>query len=849
MADEVMIDTAVPSWDHPHFTSYRTKVDYLRLTFACEELGEMLGICDETCEEVKKQILTNDQAFTLPALKLFIGFSKNDVTCSLSNKIGGLKFLALVCALVTAFRPQECAKILAKLMENHLKRAEDRHPIAEELLPLISSINSRCQLSGFSERVANYEIRFIHCLRDRRHDAATISRLEKTPDLDAVVKIVNLLKQLQTNDTTGPFSNLKAFSIQAGLCAPWIAAFLHWWLNQESMIYLEGDSPLENRKLIHGDTKVGVKLVFPIDEYSPQYIQIRELYSGSVWRNWYFEVGEAEQYNGLVSVPTYFRLMLCAFRLDRGQAKRAAIEVLPFALSEVWKGLTMCSGACVTRDRWGAPCIHDEQECPKRKQQRQEPLENQSGVGSSRDVSHAIYTTRFQPFPSRQDINRVLQLVPGCEGQHMQDLRSKQIGTPIQSHDAVAAFLELKIFEHQCAEWANATFKSQFTPLLSPGQTTLFVEQMAHLAAVVLALAMFERVGGLQVRPDPMVWRNKSMRPSTVISAIFRVFRKEEACCDVEEWHRVCRMLAGDVQEDDVRLEAFEEEEEEPLEKCCRQDSSIISCYGGQAVWPTVLFEDGLPRDGESYLRLSWRRGNLYDQCDFRRYHRVMGSDSRIVPGNVPRNAFEIPSRLSKDNMSTSENNIIVVRDEGPRGILKYSLISCSDPEGGKRNGIHVDPVGIIRTLASAESIEACMHPHDAPMEIPLHLTVHLTNIGPITINTTGGSTSSLAEVYLCAPDDALPWYWDWVSKINQLDHDDVPNTAQKHLGALLEHARNNTGSTPGVVAVVPSDGDEKMRFFALAKPIGAHVVVRRRACVECCVKYCKDNGFDILVL
>ncbi|KAI1206853.1 uncharacterized protein F4807DRAFT_469874 [Annulohypoxylon truncatum] len=863
MADEVVADTAVPNWDHPHFDSQRMKVDDLRVAFACEEFGGMLGICDETCEEVKNQVLTDEQEIVLPALKLLIGFSNRDLACTLGSKIGGLKFIALVCALATAFAPQECAQMLAKLMKCHLKRFEERHPTAEELLPLLNSMNARCQLSGFAERVVNHEILFIHYLRDRRHDATSTSRFSKTPDMDAVIKMISLLKDLQENSTKSPNLKLKAFSIQAGFCAPWIAAFLHWWLNQESMIYLEDDSPSQCEKIMNGNTKVGIKLVFPIDEFSPHYIRIRELYSESVWKNWYFGLGKAEQYGGLVDIPTYFRLMLCAFRLDRGQAKRAIVEALPYALSKARKGLTMCSGGCVARDRWGAPCLRDQQQRQKLKQQQQQlhkkhqhpqQQQPQEQLGDRADAhAYTIYTDRYDPFPPRQAINRILALVPGCAGKHMQDPRSKAMGTPVSGHPAAANFLGMRIFAPQRAEWGAAAFETQFTSLLDAGAATLFEEQVAHVVAAVLALALFEGAkgeGGLRVRPEPMVWRGKGVvGPSTVVSAVCRVFRGEGGSCDVGEWHRVCRVLAGG---EGYWGEKGRVEEKEERGFVGDGDNAIISCGGGQVVWPAVLFEAALPKDGESYLRLLWRRGGVYDQCDMRRYHKVVGSDSRIVPDKVPRSAFEIPSRLTKSNMSVGDTHITLGCEAGSRGILKCALVKDSDSDGGRTNGIHVDPGGIIKTLASAERIEACMHRHDAPMDIPLHMTIHITDVGPVTINTSGSSASSLPEVYLCAPEDALPWYWDWASRIKQLDEeedDDENDVARLRQSALLMHARTDTGLRPGAVAVVPSAGDEQVRFLALAKPVGAHVAVRQRACVECCVKYCKENGFDILVL
>ncbi|KAI2465228.1 hypothetical protein F4781DRAFT_438957 [Annulohypoxylon bovei var. microspora] len=818
MADEVMTG-AVLTWDHPFFMSYRMKVDYLRVAFACEEFGDMLGICNETCEEVKRQIL-DSQDIALPALRVLIGFSDRDVTCYLSSKIGGLKFLALVCALVTAFSPEECAHILAKLISHHLKREEDRYPTAEELRPLISAIDTRCQLSGFAERIVDYEIAILHCLRDRFHDAASLSRLGKTPDMDAVIKIVDLLLLLQANNTRRP--NIKALSIQAGLCAPWIAAFLRWWLNQESTICLEGDdSSLRYEKLVHGSTQIGIKLAFPTDQDSPHYVRIRELHSDAVWKNRYFAHGRAAQYRGLISIPTFFRLALCALHLDRGAAHAAARDVLPFAVSDARKGLAMCSGGCVARGRWGAPCAHAELQ-----QRHRDKLH----VGGARAAAHEIYTARFEPFPPRPRVNRVLRLVPGCAGAHMRDLRSKLMGTPLHAHAAAAEFLA-------AGERGRGAFESQFAPLREPGGTTLFEEQIAHLAALVLALALFEGVEGLGVRPDPLVWRARGVSPSSVVSAICRVFRGGRACCDVLEWHRVCRALAG-------ADGGWREEEEGQKGDSCLRDDTVISCDGGQAVWPAVAFEGEVPQDGESYLRLHWRRGNIYDQHDLRRHRRVVGVDSRVVPSNVPRRTFELPSRLTMLNISASENCVALVRDKRSqdRGILKCALAKHSG--GAKGSMIYANPSSVIKTLASAERIEACLHRPDAPMDIPTPF--------PVSINTT---TTALPDVYLCTPEDALPWYWDWAGRINQVNYEknendnDNKEDAAQHPSALIKHALCDTGSRPGAVAVVPAAGDEAARVFALAKPVGAHVAVRQRACVECCVRFCRDFGFDILVL
>ncbi|KAI1414410.1 hypothetical protein F5Y13DRAFT_197403 [Hypoxylon sp. FL1857] len=805
MADEHMTDMKL-TWDDLEFTSHPNE-DYLKVASACSEFGKTLKICWETCWQVEKQVLA-DENTPLPSLKVIIGFSEHDVVRHLGGTLGGLKFLALACTLVTAFDPSECAQVLATLMERHLEQEEQQSPTADQLCPLMSAINARCQLSGFAEHILDYEIIISHGLRDRDHHAASLSRLGKTPNTEAVIKLVELLVLLQV----GKFKDreLKAFSVYTGSCAPWIAAFVRWWLHKEPLMFVE-DEPSGSEKFREGETKAGIKIVFPTDDDTPEDIKIRGIYSEADWEDWYFGLGRAEQYGGLVQIDTYFRLMLNAFRLDRGQANMAAVEVIPFALSEARKRLTMCSEGCVSRDRWGAPCEATTDLGSTKAKLRQQP-------GTAGSDLHKIFTDRFEPFPERQDINKILGLIGGCEGKHMQDLRSKQMdmGMLIHDHPQAAAFLGQKKYASELAEWEKGEFRSQFRAMVAPGATTIFDEQMAHIVATILALSLFRDPEQLLVRPDPFVWRDPELEPSTVISAIFRVFRWQEACCDVAEWHRVCRKLAGE------QWDGTREQEQ------CRQHA-IISSGSGQAVWPVILFSKTLPTDGESYLRLQWHRGSIYDEESGRPYLGVVGVDSRTEPSIVSQSAFEIPSRLTISDTSASGGHVEVVREEDDR-ILRCALVRAVN---GRLSETRVDPSGVFRTLASAERIGMCSHNSEALMDI--------TN----PVDTDAGTTAAIPEVYLCSPDDAMPWYWGWVHRA------DAKDAVWRGLGPLLVSVRSDasSGDRPGAVAVVPTAGSDEMQLFALAKPVGAHVAVRQRACLSCCVKFCREFGFDILVL
>ncbi|KAL7625857.1 hypothetical protein AAE478_005080 [Parahypoxylon ruwenzoriense] len=786
------------------------------VTTTCKELGCVLGICDETSDKISRRVLSDNVSTSIPGIDVTIGFSERDVACFLGNTLGGRKFIALYSALATAFDPPECAAVLAVLI-GHLLAQKGGHEMmtAERLSPLLSQIDERCQLSGFSNRTVSYEIKIAGELRARGHEAGSPSRLAKTPVVEAVARLVELLVLLQAGDSGNGDRRPKAIKIRAGRCAPWIAAFLHWWLGKASPIYLQEDEPPRWKAFnLHEDTGVGIELVFSTDN-TRESVGIRALYALTEWEDFEFDLGQRERYAGLICVDTYFRLMLNAFRLNQGQAKEAAGEAIPYALREVRKGLKMCSGGCVSRDRWGAPC-----EIIAGIVDRQFQLRQQHE--SSGNDRLAVTSVPFEPFPERPDINKVLRLVEGCEGKHMQDLTRKMLGRAVYQHPQARAFLS-KRYAAERAEWKAMSFATQF-PVTEPSDTTIFLEQMAHIVATILAVSLFHDPERLLLTPDPFVWKGPALRRSTVISAIFKLFSKKKACCDVTEWHRVCRILAGEPQED------------------AEAQDTTISCYAGQAVWPDIVFARNLPKVEDSYLRLSWCRGALvYGGSGTQtQYHRVIGVDSRTQPDRLSRDRFKFPTRLGASNLCTGKTRLKLVA--APHGQVLECALRIRVRENGSWFVIgYADPSGILKSLAPAERLVRCAHQADAAFDLPQPREVDA--------GTDAGESSAPAparEVYLCHPENALPWWWDWAARATDVEvaEKDLTRDELTPSGPLRE-----SRGRPGLVAVVPVAGDEGLRLASLAKPVGAHVAVREAACAECCVRFCREFGFDILVL
>ncbi|KAI1400945.1 hypothetical protein F4819DRAFT_460037 [Hypoxylon fuscum] len=760
------------SWDDVQFSRYSNK-DYLKVTSACQELGDVLGICSETYNAVAGRVLADCSSTSIGEINVTIGFFQGDVACFLCHTSGGRKFFAIVCTLITAFDSSETAQVLETLMQLHLTREKGQYPTAEQLVPLILAIDGRCQLSGFSSLVVDYEIMLS---RVRGYETVVPNRLGKTPDVEAVVMLIQLLLNLQAG---GSGSRSPAVvEIHGYRCVPWIAAFLRWWYRKQSLIYLEEDMPERNETFTTSETDISIKLKIPTSDSAPESVKIRARYSETEFNDYNFGLGRADHYLGLVSIETFFRLMLSAFKLDRGQANKAALEVIPYALSKARRALTMCSEGCVSPDSWGKACEITQSIESKKSRLWQQP--EPSGANRLN-----VSPDRFEPFPERAEINSILQRVRGLENGHMQDLFNSKgnLGNSIWEHREASVFLEHEVHAAERVEWERG-FRSQFTPLDAPGATTQFSEQMAHIVATILALSLFRDPEQLLVRPDPFLWQFPELRPSTIISAISNIFSGKEGCCDVMEWHRVCRKLAG---------AQPEEAQGQP------KRDAVVSCYAGQAMWPAITFACRIPGCDESYLRLLWRRGNLYQVPTWNRYRLIAGYDSRTPPAALPTGpdpalapAGPLAPHAAAGNPITFEAGLLNLCDTELSCSLVRRRADATPPT-------FADPNGVLKCLAAAQRLAACPHKPDAP------LVVHPHN----------------AALRLCAPEDARPWCWD--------------------------HVRE--GAEDGAVVAVPVAGDERARFFALAKPVGAHVAVRVGACAECCVRFCAGVGVRILVL
>ncbi|KAI1078708.1 hypothetical protein F5B20DRAFT_591252 [Whalleya microplaca] len=404
-------------------------------------------------------------------------------------------------------------------------------------------------------------------------------------------------------------------------------------------------------------------------------------------------------------------------------------------------------------------------------------------------TKNRISSDKFEHFPSRAGILNVLHLIKGLENAHMKS--SNKVGT-IFSLSQVKSFLVNKKFESEREEWLGG-LPRQAAVDTEPGSIfEIFEEQISQIIATILAVSLFKDADMVMLSPDTHIWKSPELMPSSVISAIRNTFHQREGCCDATEWHRVCRKLAGHGQE----LQG----QKSPI-------LDVISCSRGQVVFSDMLARGVIPGPDESFLALHWFRGDL--KVKDKMYKRIVGNDTR-QEYVVGRQQYRYIEKFSHNAY--------------PWDTVDYALVDAAVPDIGllslamrdeflKQQDLHADPCGVIKNLASAECLKQCEHKPDAPPDTRQFIGF---------------------KIHLCHPDETSPWWNEWAKRAS----DDE-----------LSRLRIEKSSPEYTLYVIPVGGSDLLRFYSLAKPIGAHVAVRQNACVSCCIRFCKETGLNILVL
>lgn len=212
----------------------------------------------------------------------------------------------------------------------------------------------------------------------------------------------------------------------------------------------------------------------------------------------------------------------------------------------------------------------------------------------------------------------------------------------------------------------------------------------------------------------------------------------------------------------------------------------LMSCYKGQAFYPTLFDVYDIEKRG--YLALTWLPGLLrYNGETYSRVVQPIG----FITGPDP------VTGVCEENVSHACNLVpdlqlgwqVNIGD----GVLAASF-TIRDQSEEYSFHLAADPAAIFPNLASALMVEACPHEAESPLDEYDRFCAYTGPIKPL------------------------------------------PNTDR--IGHIC---------TIGVVAV---DGADDLRLYSLSScPQKTPIVMRKKACLQCCLDVCRQTNFPVLIL
>ena len=211
----------------------------------------------------------------------------------------------------------------------------------------------------------------------------------------------------------------------------------------------------------------------------------------------------------------------------------------------------------------------------------------------------------------------------------------------------------------------------------------------------------------------------------------------------------------------------------------------VISSFKGQVVYPKIFETQCLEKRG--YLMISWAPGLL--QYDGESYSRgVSETLSTLMPDTLSHHGSEtvnIPRNLVPDQK-------LVWQVSRGDNILHVNM-GIQDTINGLRH-ISKTPFRVLLNLAHSFMLETCPHPSDSP----------------------------LAKTY--------PWL--------------------QYTGPLNPYCieESDSKNDPHMISVAAVEGNDGLRMLCLTHSHPAPFVIRRDACLTCCIDICQRTGYPLII-
>ncbi|KAH6962168.1 hypothetical protein BKA56DRAFT_598419 [Ilyonectria sp. MPI-CAGE-AT-0026] len=632
---------------------------------ACERFGNTIAMCQETCLKIETLVLPTPQPAVIKFIQSTVGYSRNDSASHLGTSLAGVQFLGLAAALATV-GPFDAATAISRMLKN---TATDKTllPTVKQLRDLLSSLDGRLTRSNFADSIVGWHTWMLCQTQDI--DAVRRSNLERAklhPSAEAIEKLVDAFRQLHRIGE----SSVAKVTIRVTSSAPWVVAFTKWCLGTLPSVFLEDGTPVLDQP--------GSSVTIVADTLSTVYDKFVITIHHSIGNpDELIAQASTKPWTGMVTIEKYGQWMLQEYSLSREKDLHVLQVILPYAAKACLDQFIFYSGS-ISLHMW-ATMLGVEAEL------RTTPFRGDHSVAKILSRMLNIETT--------------VELKKLAEGCYVNELPS------FQSY--------LNSPENACG-----CDKCPGGGMDTKCRKESFIDKITFFICDVLALSLFHCSEDLLVRIDndrPFAGRSSH---GTFYDAVRSVFtqrppthHEEIPNCDIESlvaWTLHILGHSAVTVRDKVAGSGW-----------------AMSCFKGQAIYPTIFDTCRIPRKG--YLALSWVRGAL--EFDGEQYEIVKSyGETQNPPPSID---CTISSVYGPHNLTPDYT--ISWRVGATDSALELGL--CIRGRGVE---IVHNPFNIIQNLASCLIVERCPHNRDTELQHADPLCLYDSPLSPQVVQSGG---------------------------------------------------------------------------------------------------------------
>ncbi|KAI0514332.1 hypothetical protein F5B22DRAFT_611138 [Xylaria bambusicola] len=433
---------------------------------ACEQFGNTLAISRETRLKIERTVLPTPEPVTIQFLKAKVGFKKHDCAVQLGSNQAGLRFLALAAALISSVNKIYCADALMLMLEE--TTSDNRLlPTRRHLADLMSSLEARCRLSGFSDVVFGYNSIIIGASLSKGF--LTYKEAHHVPDAKGLAVLVDACRRLQRVGE----HEISSINVKARSCAAWIAAFSKWSLELPPSIELLDGTPIVSQP--------GSKFIIIVDpgpkSQAGSDIEVTTKFKLRSLQDLVFRCASSGETSYRITFRTYGQSLLDSCGPEQW-AKDAVLAALPLSIKLI------CNRARESSRAFDTPSAH-------------------------------FTITQPNPFPSIKSIFRTMTLLFDLRPEFPFDSLASttsfrdlpEVNYYLRTVDLLRVWPHFSLKEHDIGPiWTLGRDSDESLTDLLP-RVRAFISVLRFVSASLLMLSLFDSVEDMQfIPPDTTAW-------------------------------------------------------------------------------------------------------------------------------------------------------------------------------------------------------------------------------------------------------------------------------------------------------------------------------------------------------